>query len=60
MMFLFYLAVALGLVVATSQDTLKAVRKQIEHFTVECDEDQECHLLKNWRYLDGMLPSWPM
>ena len=44
------LAKALGLVVATPQDTLKSMRKQIEQLADELDEDG---LSRKWRFLDG-------
>lgn len=46
-------AKALGLVVATAQDTLQTMRKQINQFANELDEDREPQLSKNWRFLDG-------
>ena len=43
----------LGLVVATSEDTLKTIRPQIERYTQDDDDDGQRQLAKNWRFLDG-------
>ena len=43
----------LGLVVATSEDTLKSIRPQIERYTQDDDDDGQRQLAKNWRFLDG-------
>ena len=49
-------AFPLGIVVTTSQDTLKSLRPQINHYTHEGQPGQRQPLLAaNWRYLDGML-----
>lgn len=42
----------LGLVVATSEDTLKTIRPQIERYTQDDDDDGQRQLAKNWRFLD--------
>ena len=50
----------MGLVIATSQDNLSVVRKQIEQINREIDEDGEPRLGKEWRFLDSKsnLDSW--
>jgi len=48
-------AFPLGIVVTTSQDTLKSLRSQINHYTHEGQTGlQQPLLAPNWRYLDGM------
>ncbi len=46
-------AKAVGLVITTSEDTLYAVRRQVEQMNRENDEDGEPRLSKEWRYLDS-------
>ena len=48
-----FLAKPLGLVVATSEDTLKTIRPQIDRYTQDDDDDGQRQLAKNWRFLDG-------
>ena len=43
----------LGLVVATSEDTLKTIRPQIDRYTEDDDDDGKKRLAKDWRFLDG-------
>ena len=38
---------------ATSEDTLKTIRPQIERYTQHDDDDGQRQLAKNWRFLDG-------
>ena len=52
-MCLFFVAKPLGLVVATSEDTLKTIRSQIDRYTEDDDDDGHRQLSKNWRFLDG-------
>ena len=41
-----------GLVDATSEDTLKTIRPQIDRYTQDEDGDRQRVLAKNWRFLD--------
>ena len=38
---------------ATSEDTLKTIRLQIDRYTQDDDDDGQRQLAKNWRFLDG-------
>ena len=53
--FLFISAKPLGLVVATSEDTLKSIRPQVDQYTQDDDDDGQRQLAKSWRFLDGEL-----
>ena len=41
--------------VATSEDTLKSIRPQVDQYTQDDDDDGQRQLAKSWRFLDGEL-----